>query len=175
MICENCQKKNIIKARFCRHCGRTFTEEQRQKAYDRTIFGKIEKLEKWKSYITLEAITSHPIFKTLVLVAILVWGIFLGRSNGNQMLILENDAYQVQQHAATGEYYILTQAERVSVDLYLPQKAEAVTLQAVVDGQVVRAQTFTPETPPQLEKGGAEYYYITADYGKRKSIVIKYI
>ena len=72
MICKECGTKNITKAQFCVHCGSAFTDEERQKAYDRTIFGKIEKLEKWKGYITLDFITGHPVFKTLVLIAILV-------------------------------------------------------------------------------------------------------
>ena len=65
MICKNCQTKNIKKAQFCRHCGEAFTDEQRQEAYDRTIFGKIEKLEKWKGYVTLDFITGA----TLIAVA----------------------------------------------------------------------------------------------------------
>ena len=93
MICKNCHTENITKAKFCQHCGSAFTDEQREEAYDRTIFGMIDKLEKWKGYITLEAITGHPVFKTLILVAILIWGLLLGRTNGNQMLILENEAY----------------------------------------------------------------------------------
>ena len=175
MICKNCQTKNITKAQFCRHCGSAFTEEERQQAYDRTIFGRIKTLEKWKGYITLEAITGHPVFKTVVLVAILVWGIFLGRSNGNKMLILENEAYQVQQHATTGAYYILTEQDSVSLSLYLPRKAETVNLQAIADGAVTREQSFGAEEQPQLESGAAEYYYITADYGRKTEQIKVYL
>ena len=45
MICKNCNTENIIKAKFCQHCGSAFTDEQREEAYDRTIFGMIDKLE----------------------------------------------------------------------------------------------------------------------------------
>lgn len=165
MICKNCQTKNITKAQFCHNCGSAFTDEQRQKAYDRTIFGKIDKLEKWKGYITLDVITGHPIFKTVVLVAILLWGLFLGRTNGDQMLILESQTYQVQQNATTGEYYVLTSQDSVSVSLYLPRQAETVQLQAIVDGNVTQEQSFAADEQPRLECGVAEYYYITADYG----------
>lgn len=165
MICKNCQTKNIQKAQFCSHCGKAFTDEQRQQAYDRTIFGKIEKLEKWKGYITLDFITGHPVFKTLVLVAILVWGLLLGRANGSQMLIMESETYRVQQHATTGEYYVLTEQDRVSVSLYLPRKAESLRLQAIVDGQTVQDQTLAIDELPALEYGAADYYFITADYG----------
>lgn len=175
MICKNCQTKNITKAQFCSHCGSAFTDEQRQEAYDRTVFGKIEKLEKWKGYITLDFITGHPIFKTLVLVAILVWGLFLGRANGNQMLILESEAYRVQQHITTGEYYVLTQEDSVSLSLYLPRQAETVVLQAVVDGQVTQEQSFAAEEAPLLKSGAAEYYYITANYGNSAEQIKVYL
>ena len=175
MICKNCQTKNITKAQFCKHCGEAFTDEQRQQAYDRTIYGKIEKLEKWKGYVTLDFITGHPIFKTIVLVAILVWGLLLGRTNGNQMLILESEAYQVQQHISTGDYYVLTEQDSVSVSLYIPRQAETLLLQAVIDGQVAMEQTFTAEEQPHLECGAAEYYYITADYGDGTERITVYV
>lgn len=174
MICKNCQTENITKAQFCCHCGQAFTDEQRKQAYDRTIFGKIEKVEKWKGYLTLSSITGHPIFKTLVLVAILVWGMLLGRTNGDRMLILESEAYRVQQHATTGEYYILTDLDSVSVSLYLPRQAE-VRLQAIVDGQTVREQTFTTEELPGLEYGAADYYRIIADYGDGTEQITVYV
>ena len=175
MICKNCQKNNITKAKFCRRCGHAFTDEQRQQAYDRTIYGRIDKLEKWKGYITLEAITGHPIFKTVVLVAILIWGLLLGRTNGNQMLILESDAYRVQQYATTGDYYVLTQQPSVSVSLYLPQQVESLQLQAIVDGEVVKEQSFAAEEQPYLESGAADYYFITADYGDGTERITVYL
>lgn len=175
MICKKCQTKNITKAQYCRHCGSTFTEEERQKAYDRTVFGVIDKLEKWKGYITLEFITGSPIFKTVVLLAILVWGFFLGRTNGDRMLILESDAYRVQQNVNSGEYYVLTEQDSVSLDLYLPRQAEAVQLQAFIDGTVVLEQSFTGEEQPRLDCGAAEYYHICADYGDSTERITVYV
>lgn len=175
MICKNCQTKNITKAQFCRHCGSAFTEQQRQEAYDRTIFGTVEKMEKWKGYLTLEVITGHPVFKTAVLVLILIWGLFLGRTNGNQMLILENEAYQVQQHAETGEYYVITGQDAVSLSLYLPRQTEQVTLLAMAEDQVIQEQTFAAEEQPVLEADAAEYYSIVADYGKKTETITVYL
>lgn len=175
MICKNCQSKNITKAQYCRHCGTAFTDDQRQEAYDRTIFGVIDKLEEWKGYATLEFITGNPIFKTVVLVAILIWGLFLGRTNGDRMLIMDSDAYQVQQNVATGEYYVLTEQDSVSVALYLPRQAEEVQLQAVVNDEIVQEQSFTVEEQPSLKSGAAEYYYITANYGDSTERITVYV
>ena len=175
MICRNCRKRNIIKAQFCRNCGSAFTDAERQKAYDGTIFGKIDKLEKWKGYITLDPIIGHPIFKTAVLVLILIWGLLLGRTNGDKMLILESEAYRVQQHTTTGTYYILTEEDSVSVSLYLPRQADTVQLQAIVDGQVIQEQSFTAEEQPRLECGAVEYYYIPANYGDDTERITVYL
>ena len=71
MICQQCGKKNITKAQYCGSCGTAFSEEQRKKAYNRTIFGVIEKVEELKGYATLEAVTGHPVFRIAVLV--LIW------------------------------------------------------------------------------------------------------
>lgn len=175
MICKNCQKNNITRAKFCRDCGTAFSEEQRQKAYERTIYGKIDKLEKWKGYITLDFITGNPIFKTLVLAAILVWGLLLGRPDGDRMMIQESEAYSVQQHATTGDYYVMAKQNSVSVSLYLPRKAESLQLQAMAGGKVAKEQSFAAEEQPHLECGAAEYYYIIADYGNDTERITVYL
>ena len=80
---------------------------------------------------------------------------------------MESDAYQVQQHVVSGEYYVLTEQDGVSVSLYLPRQARSILLQAVVGYDVVEEQSFSPEEWPFLKSGAADFYYITADYGTR--------
>ena len=90
-------------------------------------------------------------------------------------MILESEAYRVEQHATTGEYYVLTPQDSVSVSLYLPRKVDTVKLQAIVDDQVAREQSFTAEEQPLLESGAAEYYYIIADYGDSTEQITVYL
>ena len=47
--------------------------------------------------------------------------------------------------------------------------------QAIADGAVTREQSFGAEEQPQLESGAAEYYYITADYGRKTEQIKVYL
>ena len=174
MICKECQAKNITKAQFCQHCGSAFTDEDRQNAYDRTIFGMIDKLEEWKGYATLEFITGHPVFKTAVLVLILLWGLWLGRSNGNAMTILEGDTYRVQQNTDNGDYYILTEENQVPLNLYLPRQAD-LTLQVWNADTMESQYTFAVEDEILLEVDTSMFFIIEADYGQQYQQIKLYV
>jgi hypothetical protein len=169
MICNACGHNNITKANYCENCGAAFTDEQRQKAYDKTVYGKIEKLEKIKGYLTIEAITSHPVFRIAVLVVILVVGLLVGRPHGNAMTILKNDAYSVAQNSQTGEYYLLTDREQVQVDLYFPKKTEQLT---VTRGDQTDTLDLTANQAPVLTADAQSAYTLTADTGESITVYV---
>lgn len=169
MICNACGHNNITKAAYCENCGAAFTEEQRKKAYDKTIYGKIDKLEQIKGYVTLEAITSHPVFRIAVLVIILAVGLLVGRPHGNAMTILKNDAYSVAQNSQTGEYYLLTDQEQVQVDLYFPKKTEALT---VTQGDRTETLDLTADEAPVLTTNADSAYVLTADSGESITVFV---
>ena len=50
MKCMKCGYENPTTAEYCHMCGTAFTEQQRQEAYDRTIFGKLDRLENLKGW-----------------------------------------------------------------------------------------------------------------------------
>ncbi|MBP3936738.1 MAG: zinc ribbon domain-containing protein [Clostridia bacterium] len=170
MICKQCQHQNIVSAQYCERCGAPFTEEERQAAYDATVYGKIDKWEERKSVVTLEKFTSHPIFRIAVLAVILVVGLLLGRPHGNEMTVLEGDGYTVSQHTETGDLYLLTAQEEVSVELYLPQKAEAITLIAP-DGETKDVDIEKGITLPVAEQA----YTFTADYGNGQETLTVFV
>lgn len=175
MICEQCGKDNITRAKYCNGCGAEFPEKQREQAYNKTIFGKIEKLEKLKGFVTLEAITGHPVFRVAVLVLILVAGILLGRPHGNRLTILESDAYQVQQEIQTGDYYVLTDSDSLVLELYFPRKVEAVTVGQYRGEQLVSERRFSAEEAITVEKSHERSYVVEADYGDGTESIILYV
>ncbi len=170
MICKQCQHKNILSAQYCELCGAPFTEEQRQAAYDATVYGKINKLEKLKSTVMLEKITSHPIFRIAVLAVILVVGLLLGRPHGNEMTVLAGDGYSVSQHTETGDLYLLTAQDEVGVELYLPKRAKTLTLTSP-DGETKDVDTRKGITLPVAE----EAYTFTADYGSGEETLTVFV
>ena len=171
MNCKNCNHKNITKASYCVNCGAPFTEEEREAAYGKTVYGCIEKIEELKGYASLEAITGHPVFRIAVIVLILVVGLLFGRPHGNNMVILESDAYTVSQNEENGEFYLLTKQEEVGVSLYLSKEAEYITILSpegetttIAEGEeIVLAANY--ETP----------YTIGADYGKKTESINVYV
>lgn len=175
MRCQNCQQENIRQAQYCAACGTAFSDEQREAAYADTVYGKIEKLESIKSWLTLEAITSHPVFRVLLIVAILAVGLLLGRPHGNRMTILESDAYTVSQHRESGDYYLLTDKAEVGVSLYLPKKAETLTLKKTDGEQVLSETTFTAEEGVALQADDTACYRIEANYGGKTESITVYV
>lgn len=120
MKCKNCGKENLIKAHYCYGCGHPFTEKERQSAYDSTLWGKLDKLKKAKQIVTLEAVTSHPVFRVLFLALLIIIGVLTGTNKGSVMRPLESDAYAVAYDRKQNEYYLFSEEEEVAVPLYLP-------------------------------------------------------
>lgn len=175
MICKSCEHKNITKAMYCENCAAPFSEEERKKAYDKTLYGKISKIEDLKGYITLEKFTSHPIFRIAVLVIILVFGLLFGRPNGKYMTIMKSDDYTVSQNTENGEYYILTEKTEIGVGLYLPKKAEGLKLQKT-DGETLEYETSISDGEEiVLEAEDKSYYLIEANYGSSSETIKVYV
>ena len=175
MICQQCGKKNITKAQYCGSCGTAFSEEQRKKAYNRTIFGVIEKVEELKGYATLEAVTGHPVFRIALLVLILVAGLLLGRPHGDHLTILESDAYQVQQEVQTGEYYILTEDDSLVLELYFPRTVETLTVRQFQGEKLMYERRFSAEDTITLEKSHERTYVVEANYGDQSESITLYV
>ena len=47
MLCKKCNTENLLKADYCQSCGNIFTQEEKDAAYEKTIFGKYEKVEEY--------------------------------------------------------------------------------------------------------------------------------
>ncbi len=175
MICKNCNHKNITKALYCSNCSAPFSEEERKQAYDKTIYGKISKLEELKGYITLETVTSHPVFRIAVLVIILIVGILVGRPHGNNMAILESEEYSVSQNTENKDFYLLTEKDEIGVGLYLPKKSEKITLEKT-DGTTAEPKvTISQDEEIVLKADEESYYIISADYGSSTETIKVYV
>ena len=63
MKCSKCGHKNLYRANFCEKCGCAFDEEYKEKAYGKTIFGLINKIEEIYSWFTLDVILGNKFVK----------------------------------------------------------------------------------------------------------------
>lgn len=175
MKCSKCGNDNIIKAHFCNNCAQEFSQKEREDAYNKTIYGKIEKLEKIKAIVTLDVITSNPIFRVAVIVIILVCGFLFGRPHGNELTILENENYTVSQNTQNDDFYVLTDKDQISLGLYIPKEYEELTL--------IKCNAAEEVEKNDIKEGGAiivdsstEYHYIVeANYKKSTEKIKVYV
>lgn len=158
MKCTACGHENLIKADYCAQCGQKFTEEEKQKAYNATFFGKLDKAENAWKMLNLSAITSNPVFRVLVLAGIIFFGFFSGTNRGSHMELLENDQCTIAYNTKLDEYYLFTDRESVSLPLYLPGKPEGVRVETLdSEGNAVHTEEYEPDEIPVLSKETPHY------------------
>lgn len=173
MKCRNCGKENLLKAHYCHNCGHPFSDEERQAAYDSTIWGKLDKLKKMKEFITLEAITSHPVFRALFLALLIIIGVLTNTNKGDVMRPLESEEYTVTYNQKRKEYYLFTEEDSVAVPLYLPGKPEKIKISADKGNENVFTREYSLNESPVLTKDPSVVYTMYGIYeGKEEKIIV---
>ncbi len=173
MKCKNCGKENLLKAQYCHGCGHPFTEEERQAAYDSTVWGKLDKLKKAKEFATLEAITSHPVFRVMFLALLIIVGVLTNTNKGSVMRPLESEEYTVGYNQKLEEYYLFTEKDSVAVPLYLPGKPEKVRISADKEEENIFTREYALGESPVLTKDPSVIYTVYGVYeGKEEKITI---
>ena len=165
MKCKHCKTQNITKAHYCKNCGSPFTQEDRDKAYNRTIFGIITNIRKLKAYATLSVITSKPWFKALSLVAILLYGILQVNINGSQMKIQPSEYYEVQYNKVAKEYYITSPYQQIGLNVYLPKESLNLTVTEMnLDNKVKNVTEYQQDDNIIITYDDNTKYHICADF-----------
>lgn len=131
MKCIKCKCENINKANYCKKCKYQFSKEEQEAAYSITFFGKIKKLEKIYSYLTLNAITGHIVFKVLSIIIILGLGIYLTLNNNTNLKIFESENYLIKYNKNQNEYYLIASEEEVPLNLYSKKQIEEINIQKI--------------------------------------------
>ncbi len=172
MRCTRCGRDNPLSARFCAGCGAPFSEEERKAAYDRTIYGKLDRLKEAKSWITLEKITSNPLFRIRLLAVIILLGVMNGRNKGNVMRPLESEDYKVYYNRTSDDWFLSTEMDRVNVGIYLPGKPEGVTVKTIDrDSALLDEKEYSLSDDILLEKDEDNIYILEGRYdGSSKQI-----
>jgi len=165
MKCSKCGKENLIKARFCSDCGNPFTDEERQAAYDRTIYGKLDKLNEAKGWLTLNKITSNPFVRIAVLALIIAIGFISGNNRGDTMAIMESDEYKVYYNSKTRDYFLNTDKDRVSVGIYLPGTPSGISVYTLNEqAEAIDEEYYDIGEKIILQKADDRVYVIEGDY-----------
>ncbi len=162
MQCAHCEQFNLLKAKYCKSCGKPFTDEQREEAYNQTIYGKLDKLEEMKGWIDFSNITSHPLVRIAVIVILGVMVLFNLSRNGNHIAIRNSEEYTLAYQEETNEYYVLTDLDVVHLNVYLPRDIQTISVGTYVDETCVDYQTFE-NNEIVLSKNDNSYYVLTGE------------
>ena len=169
MKCPKCNTKNILKASYCMKCKYSFSEEDQEKAYKKTIFYTLEKIEEWYYHLTLETITSHIAFKIGSLLLVLGIGLYYYFTVGINTAILKNDSYDLYYYKKKQEYYLITnQKEEINLNLYIPNRAQKVIIkQYDEEGSLIDSTIYQKKKPFKIETNSTNYYVIETKYRRK--------
>ena len=179
MKCPKCSTKNIIKANYCKKCKYQFSEEEREKAYNKTIFHFFDIIEEWYSHLTLETITSHILFKIGSVLIVLAIGLYYWFTMGINTKILKSDIYDVYQNKNNKEYYIVLKdiiedAEDIKLNMYIPNRLKKLDVNHYELGNKLKEKVdFKEKEELKFKVYDEDYYVITSTYSNKKSEDLK--
>lgn len=178
MKCSKCGFENIVRASYCNKCGEKFKEEERKKAYKKTIFGKIETLENVKAIVTLEKITGNIVFKIISLLIVLGIGLYFLFSMGINTKLLESKDYELFYNKVDDEYYLVVDdiASSVNVSLYRPNRVQEITVNHYdINGNLLEEKVIEKDQTINLEPFKDDYYVIKSEYSSKNEESLKVI
>ena len=178
MICSKCNTKNIVKAKYCKKCKKEFSDEEREKAYNKTIWHKLEKIEEWYNHLTLETITGHILFKIGSLLIVLGIGIYYWLTIGINTCLLQSKDYDVYHNKEKNEYYLLLKEEKDNVDLnlYVPNRVKELSIKHYnLEGKEKDNLSYEEGKELSLKAFDDDYYILTSKYSKKEKDEFKII
>ena len=179
MKCPKCNTKNIIKANYCKSCKYHFSEEEQEKAYNKTIFHFFDVIEEWYSHLTLETITSHILFKIGSVLIVLAIGLYYWFTMGINTKILKSDVYDVYQNKNNKEYYIVLKdnvkdIEDIKLNMYIPNRLKKLNInQYDLNNNLKEKVDFKDQEELKFKVYDEDYYLITSVYSNKKSEDLK--
>lgn len=176
MKCTKCGYENIGTAKYCRQCGHPFDETERELAYNKTIWHKIDRVIEAKQFVTFEKFTGNTIVRILILAAILIYGLFLVMKNGSTLTVRSSSDYKVSCNKELNEYYIQTERDSFQLSVYLPRKTEKVILSSLDDsGNQTEQRDYTAEDQIILRTADNMHYTLEADYSDSSETITIFV
>lgn len=167
MTCPKCSTKNIVKASYCKECKYEFTEEEQDKAYSKTIYGKLEKVEEWYNHLTLATITDHIAFKIITILIVLLGGLYYYFTRGIDTCILQSNQYEVYYNENTDEYYLVIDETTtdIKLNLYIPNRVMKIDIEHYdIEDKLLEKEEFEEDKGINLKAYKSDYYIIKSVY-----------
>ncbi|MGM9941473.1 MAG: zinc ribbon domain-containing protein [Bulleidia sp.] len=164
MKCTQCGTDNVSTAHYCHACGHAFSDADRQSAYEKTVFGLLDRLEDLMSWIDLSKITGNIVFRISVIVIMAALVFINVTRKGTHLTIADSEEYAVTYHSENNEYYVTTDLDTIRLVTYLPKETETLTIQKVQNGRIREIIETTPDQPLHLNALSDGYYTLQAYY-----------
>lgn len=177
MLCKKCNTENLLKADYCQSCGEIFTKEEKDAAYEKTIFGKFEKAEKYISYLKpVEIIKGNKFFRIGVLVLIILYSIFMTMTKGNYIRVEESNSYELLYNKDLQAYYIVSDSHSVDVQMHIPAEADYLTILTMdKNDAIINSRDYSLDVGVFLEASDNYHYIIMADCGDETQSIAVYV
>lgn len=164
MICPKCQTNNPISATYCSHCQYVFNNDEKENAYNETIYGQIDKIidniKKIIGILNLSIIFNNRIFRAILLILLLTTAIYL-KINHQQYAIIPSDEYTIEYNQHLNEYYLYTNNDYINLNLYLNKDVDEIIINTyTVDGININNSIYTTSDNIILNKTEDMYYQI---------------
>ena len=176
MKCRKCKKENILKAKYCQKCGEKFTDKEREEAYNKTIFGKIDFFQKMKSIATLNFITGNIFFKIASLLIVLGIGLYFLFTMGINTKILNSKDYQINYNKKSNEYYLIVDDNKDSIvlNLYRPNRTKKMIVYTYdLEDKEIDKTKVSKDDKITLTTYKDDYYIIESNYSNKKKDKLK--
>lgn len=176
MICPDCKTNNNPKANYCCNCKREFSEEEQEKAYNKTIFHIFDIIEEWYYRINLEFITEHIAFKIFTLLVVLGIGIYFLLTKGVHTAIINDKNYDTYYNTDKNAYYIVVDnnIESTNIGLYIPNRVKEIKLKEYnSNDKIINETKISKKKGFKLKPSTDDYYMITSTYKNNKTENIK--
>ena len=176
MKCKKCKFENIVKASYCHKCGNKFSDDEKEMAYKKTIYGKIETFEKWKDIISLDVITGNIVFKIVSLIVVLGIGLYFLFTMGINTKLLNSKDYKIFYNKQEDEYYLLVDDEIDSIDvsLYYPNRVKEMNVYHYnTDDSLIEKKVIDKKKNVELKAYNNDYYVLESEYSNKKKDEIK--
>lgn len=174
MKCIKCREVNINKANYCKKCAYKFSKEEQKIARSNTFVGKLELLEKAYSVCKLKIITDHILFKIFSIIFILSIGIYIWINNGIDLKLLNSEEYKVQYNIKEEEYYLISEKDKISLNLYIPNRVENIEINHYSkDKKIIEKLEYNKDGDIILEAHSEDYYILKVNYLHNKSTKLK--
>lgn len=166
MKCIKCKVENINKANYCKKCGYQFSEREQKAARKWNLVWFLEQIDNVKSILDLSFITDHIIVKIGTIIVILGIGIYSWVANGIHLKLLASDDYQIQYNTELKEYYLLASEDEVKLNLYIPDRAEKITIRHLDKDNFVIDEEIYENTDKIIlySNGNDDYYTLETEY-----------